>query len=707
MGKGIVKRLAAVLSLIGPGIFAIGYTIGTGSVTSMAKAGADYGLGLLWVLALSCLFSGVLMTAYGRFAAVTGETTLHGIVRFLPGGKGIAAILFLGVVTAQYTCLGGILILTSGAIREAFGLPVGVFPIACAIMATMLAFAMVGRYAFFEKVLSFFVALMALAFLASVFATWPEPDVLARAARPLLPKDGASLLMLAAFVGTTMAAPTFVTRPLLVREKGLSAGDLGKERIDSVVSASLMFVISGSIVLVATGALFARGATVSSVLDMAETLRPLAGRLAVAIFLCGTLAAGLSSVFPILMVAPLLAGDWRSGRMETRSAAFRILCVVASAWALVVPALGKNPVAVTIAAQVSNVFVLPLAVAAILWLLNRRGVMGEHRAGPWLNALLALAFAFSLAVAFVGGKALCATLAAKEGGEADVRLSNGVLDVVVSPRGAELRSVRAEGAEYMWQREPGRPSGMAPVLFPICGSLNGGRYTFEGREYGLPVHGFAKDAHFRADRAADGAGAVLTLESDETTKAAYPFDFALSVAFRLDGRTLSVEATVTNRGDTAMPFAYGGHPGFRVPLGDEGAFEDWFLEFGPDAAPEAFAFDEGGLLAGSKRAFPLEPGGRLPLRHELFNTFGLFLSGTGGEVTLRSDTSPRSVAVRFPDMPDVGFWHAPGEAPFLCIEPWTGMPSVAGVPDDFAVRPDMIRLAPGAAATLRYFVEFR
>ena len=249
MGKGIVKRLAAVLSLIGPGIFAIGYTIGTGSVTSMAKAGADYGLGLLWVLALSCLFSGVLMTAYGRFAAVTGETTLHGIVRFLPGGKGIAAILFLGVVTAQYTCLGGILILTSGAIREAFGLPVGIFPIACAIMATMLAFAMVGRYAFFEKVLSFFVALMALAFLASVFATWPEPDVLARAARPLLPKDGASLLMLAAFVGTTMAAPTFVTRPLLVREKGLAAGDLGKERIDSVVSASLMFVISGSIVL--------------------------------------------------------------------------------------------------------------------------------------------------------------------------------------------------------------------------------------------------------------------------------------------------------------------------------------------------------------------------------------------------------------------------------------------------------------------------
>ena len=707
MGKGFFKRLAAFLSLIGPGIFAIGYTIGTGSVTSMAKAGADYGLGLLWVLALSCLFSGVLMTAYGRFAAVTGETSLHGIVRFLPGGKWIAAFLLLGVVTAQYTCLGGILILTSGAIREAFGLGVGVFPIACAIMVVMLAFALVGRYAFFEKVLSFFVALMALAFLASVFATWPSRDVLARAARPLLPGGGASLLMLAAFVGTTMAAPTFITRPLLIREKGLSADDLGKERIDSVVSALLMFAISGAIVFVATGALFARGATVSSVLDMAETLRPLAGRLAVAIFLCGTLAAGLSSVFPILMVAPLLAGDWRSGRMNTRSATFRVLCVVASAWGLVVPALGKNPVAVTIAAQVSNVFVLPLAVAAILWLLNRRGVMGEHRAGSCLNVLLALAFFFSLAVAFAGGKALWSNFIARKGEEPTLKISNGLLDVEISPIGAELRSVRMDGVEYLWQQEAGRPSGLAPVPFPICGSLNQGRYTFDGKEYALPVHGFAKTSLFRKECAPDGMSATFTLESNDATRSVYPFDFALTMTFRLDGRTLFVEASVTNRGDVVMPFAYGGHPGFNVPLGGEDAFEDWFLEFEPEASPETIELGDGGLITGCRHAFALSPGGRLPLQHGLFNTYGLFLTKAGGSVTLRSDTSPRSVTVRFPDMPDVGFWHATGEAPFLCVEPWTGMPSVIGVPDDLAVRPDMIRLSPGEATTLGYSIEFK
>ena len=401
-----MKKFLRLLAAIGPGIFAIGYTIGTGSVTSMAKAGADYGLGLIWVLALSCLFSGVLMTAYGRFSAITGETSLHGIVRFLPGGKWIALFVFLGVVMGQYTCLGGIMILTSGAIQEAFGLNCGVFPIACVIMAVMYALMMVGRYSFFEKVLSFFVFLMALTFVVSVFVTWPDGATLARAAKPLLPHDGASLLMLAAFVGTTMAAPTFVTRPLIVREKGWGEKDLKDERRDACVSATLMFVISGAIMMVATGALFAEGKGIEKILDMAATLEPVAGRFAVAFFMVGTLAAGLSSVFPIMMVAPLLVGDWKDGKMETKTPLFRIICFVAALWGLVVPALGTNPVAVTIAAQIANVFVLPLTVFAILWLVNRKDVMGAHVAGKMMNILLSAALVFSVVVAFTGAKAL-------------------------------------------------------------------------------------------------------------------------------------------------------------------------------------------------------------------------------------------------------------------------------------------------------------
>ena len=139
---------------------------------------------------------------------------------------------------------------------------------------------------------------------------------------------------------------------------------------------------------------------------MAGTLEPLAGKAAVVIFMFGVLAAGLSSIFPILMVAPILLLDYKSGKMETDTPLFRVICLVACMWALVVPALGGNPVAVTVAAQISNVFVLPLTVLAILLLLNRKDLMGAHRAGAFANAGLGLAFVFSLAIAYTGGKVL-------------------------------------------------------------------------------------------------------------------------------------------------------------------------------------------------------------------------------------------------------------------------------------------------------------
>ena len=291
----------------------------------------------------------------------------------------------------------------------------------------------------------------------------------------------------------------------------------------------------------------------------------------------------------------------------------------------------------------------------------------------------------------------------------EVTLTNGLLTVQVSPLGAELRSVRLRDCEYLWQGDPAYWSERAPVLFPICGSLFQGRYTFGGREYTMPGHGFARTMPFRVEPAPNGSRATFTLESDDATRAQYPFNFALSIEFRLDGQTLLVEATVRNTGtDTTLPFAYGGHPGLNVPIGGEGAFEDWFLEFAPGTCPDTFEFDDHGLITGHKRAYPLEPGNRLTLRRSLFDSTGLFLDRAGREVTLRSESSSRSVTVHFPDMPYLGLWHASGDdTPFLCIEPWCGLPSYHGTPDDFATRPDMVRLAPGASTTLRYSLEFR
>jgi Mn2+/Fe2+ NRAMP family transporter len=407
----MLKKLWLMLLSIGPGIFCIGYTIGTGSVTSMSKAGSEFGTQLLWVLALSCLFAWVLMEAYGRCAVVTGETAIHSFKIKFRFGNLIAILIIVGVSVGQWCCLSGLVGLSSSALFESFKL---LFPsmdgnsywlillISILIMAVMYMILWVGTYSIFEKVLVFFVTILGLSFIISMFMVLPSPSLIIKGLAPSIPDVEGANLMIAAFVGTTMAAPTFVVRPLLVKSKGWDKVDEGysAQRKDSFLSAFLMFVISASVMICATGALFSEGKVVTNVLDMANSLRPFAGKFAVALFLVGTLSAGLSSTLPIMMVAPLLIADYNKGQMVTRSVMFRSLTAVAAVIGLTVPILGANPILAQIATQVAQVFSLPLVVGSIIFLVNMKD-MGRHKAGVLLNLGLAAAFVFSLLMSYI------------------------------------------------------------------------------------------------------------------------------------------------------------------------------------------------------------------------------------------------------------------------------------------------------------------
>lgn len=403
--SGVSKKILA----IGPGIFCIGYTIGTGSVTSMSKAGSLYGMQLLWVLVLSVFFSWVLMEAFGRFAAVTGYTSIYGFKKFLKWGNYWAILVIAGIVMGQWSCLSGILGLTSNAVYEILRLFIPslagleyliIIGIATGLISLLYALLLVGRYSFFEKILIVFVTIMGASFLLSMFIVFPDPSEIVSGLIPSIPAGGH--LMVAAFVGTTMAAPTFVVRPLIVKAKGWGADSLKEQSRDAFVSALLMLIISGSIMAAATGALFHEGRSVTEVLDMVYALEPVAGKFAVALFMVGAMSAGISSIFPILMVLPLLIGDYKSGKMDIKSKTFKILTAIACLVGMIVPLLGANPVAAQITTQVANVFVLPLVIAGIILLINKKGLLGGQTAGWLLNGGLISAFIFSLAISYTG-----------------------------------------------------------------------------------------------------------------------------------------------------------------------------------------------------------------------------------------------------------------------------------------------------------------
>ncbi|WP_339924134.1 Nramp family divalent metal transporter [uncultured Cyclobacterium sp.] len=401
---------------IGPGIFCIGYTIGTGSVTSMAKAGSEFGMQLLWVLVLSCVFAWVLMEAYGRYAVVTGQTSIYSYKTKLKGGKLISFLIVGGIILAQWNSLSGILGLSANAIYEMILL---FFPnmeggssywiilgIAIVLILVMYAFLWVGQYSFFEKVLVVFVSIMGLSFIISMFMVLPDPSQMARGLIPSVPQVAGGKLLVAAFVGTTMAAPTFVVRPLLMKGKGWGPGNTKDQSRDALTGAVLMLVINLSIMAAATGALHSEGKTIEKVMDMVYLLEPVAGKFAVALFMTGALSAGLSSIFPILMVAPLLVADYKEGELDTGSVRFKVLTGIACIVGLTVPILGANPIFAQILTQVAAVFVLPLVIACIMYLVNQKSLMGNQKAGLWLNFGLLSAFVFACIISYTGAVAL-------------------------------------------------------------------------------------------------------------------------------------------------------------------------------------------------------------------------------------------------------------------------------------------------------------
>ena len=413
--KSLLKKIIAIVLGFGPGIFAIGYTIGTGSVTSMIVAGSTYGMQLLWVLLLSCFFSGVLMFAYGNYGLITGETALYGFKKHIKGGKLLAILIIIGISFGQWNSLMGILGISANMLYEIFAMNFEglvnykyetVLIIAIVIIVVFYALLLVGKYTFFEKILVIFVTFMAFSFIISLFFVSPLPADVVMGLIPTIPDVLGGKMMVAAFVGTTMAAATFLSRPLFVKGKGWTIKDLKRQKNDAITAAILVFIISGVVMAVACGALYHQGKPVTQVLDMANTLEPVAGNLAVSIFFFGTLSAGLSSIFPCLLIAPLLIADYQSGKLDTNSKQFKIITFIACLVALIVPVFGANPIEMQILSQVFNVFVLPLVILGIIIMVNNKKVMKAYKTSLFVNIGLYASLLFACVISYNGIVAL-------------------------------------------------------------------------------------------------------------------------------------------------------------------------------------------------------------------------------------------------------------------------------------------------------------
>jgi galactose mutarotase-like enzyme len=269
----------------------------------------------------------------------------------------------------------------------------------------------------------------------------------------------------------------------------------------------------------------------------------------------------------------------------------------------------------------------------------------------------------------------------------------------INPLGAQLSVLQdASGCDLLWNGDPAVWAGRAPILFPIVGTLAGGRFRVGSKDYRLPRHGFARGKTF-AVLEATSSRATFRLASDEHTLEVYPFQFQLDVEFVLAGATLSVTSSVRNLGADPMPASIGYHPGFRWPLPYGQPRAAHFIEFAADETASIRRLDADGLLAAAPHPTPVA-NRRLALTDSLFrDDVVIFDDLRSRSVTYGATRGPR-IRVSYPDATYLGLWTKPG-ADFICIEPWHGIADEAGFTGELAAKLGVFTLAPGAVQTLK------
>ncbi|MRI01156.1 hypothetical protein GH721_11505 [Kriegella sp. EG-1] len=397
----LLKKILIAISAVGPGLFLIGYNIGTGSVTTMAKTGAEHGMSLFWALVLSCIFTYVLMVAYGKVTLVSGKTALYNFKSEFKLGWLLSLYIIIALIIGELLALMGVMGIVAELVQEGIrlafdGLIVNTVWIILFFVVILFFLLWYGRYQVFEKILTALVVLMGLSFLVVFVLVQPSLSSILEGMIPGIPDTPGALGLVAAITGTTCSAAVFIMRSTVVAEKGWGIQNLKEEKKDAAVSASMMLLLSGAIMAVAAGTLHISGLRLENTIDMIALFEPIGGKLAAFTLIIGIAGAGISTIFPIVLIAPWLIADYRGTPRNIHSTQSRILIFGALLFTFGSVFLAERPPALMVFSQAFQACILPAVAIPIFVLINKKTLMQKHKANIKLNLSIIAVILFSI-----------------------------------------------------------------------------------------------------------------------------------------------------------------------------------------------------------------------------------------------------------------------------------------------------------------------
>jgi Mn2+/Fe2+ NRAMP family transporter len=398
------------LKLAGPGLVVAASGIGSGDVVSATVSGANYGVVLLWAIAVGAFFKFVLNEGIARWQLATGLTALEGWAEYLPSWVkvyfGVYLVLWTVAVSAALTNATGLGItnLTGGAISQPWG----------AVLHSLIGFAFVwlGGYSGFERLMKTLVGVMGFTILLCAILTFRDPAATVQGLLvPTIPL-GSGMYVLS-IIGGIGGSLTILSYNYWMREEHISgARYLRYVRGDIAIAYLFTAVFGISIALIANQAFFVPAIRISdaqAVPRMAEMLGNILGQFGAFAYSVGFWAAVFASLLGVWQSVPYLYADFYSiitkVPPETRRRLVKVTSTpyrLALLFITLVPlpfAFMNRPLLIIIIYTIVGGLFIPFLAATLLYLNNRVRWTAPVPRNHWTtNALLVVIVALFLIV---------------------------------------------------------------------------------------------------------------------------------------------------------------------------------------------------------------------------------------------------------------------------------------------------------------------
>jgi len=282
-------------------------------------------------------------------------------------------------------------------------------------------------------------------------------------------------------------------------------------------------------------------------------------------------------------------------------------------------------------------------------------------------------------------------------------IQNDSLRLSVRSTGAEMTSLYQirQDLEYLWQGNPSIWNGQAYNLFPVICALANDQFTHNGKTYTLQKHGFARKMEFDlAEQTAESLTFLLT--NTPQTLEQYPFHFRFLVTYRLEGSKLFHYFRVENTNQETMYFSVGGHPAFNLAVFEGETIEDYYIEFEKEEKVSRLV-DKTGFL--KDHELYLNDEKIIPIKPDTFKDDALVFGNLKSEnIAIKNKKGNYQVKVNISEFPYLGLW-AKENAPYVCIEPWQGIPDAPEGYADISMKKGIVSLAAGQVWEKKFVIE--